>query len=204
MISIIIQNTCIVCSGCLIEEIAKWSFWPFVWGYGLFFVFSLFTKEIMGELKKKIKLHKFNEEEGREYLWYAKIVGYIEGVIYIPALYFNLYLFVPAWLAFKIAGRWRAPEWEREEKQKSVEGFPVPLRLIINNADYNIFTIGNGLCIIYSVLSWRNIIWLQEGSLCKIFSSYILVCLFSCMFFYFAMQQTKKIEVLIHKRFLDD
>ncbi len=189
------QNICVTCCcSYLIEEIGRWSFWSFVWGYGSFFFFSCFTREIMRELKSKIKLHNFAPAEGEAYLWYARIVGYLDGILYISALYFNLYLFIPAWLAFKIAGRWQAPPWEAKEKEASIKDFSLPLKLIINNGDYNIFTIGNGLSIIYAGLSWQIILWFQKGLVCNVFLSFIFVCSLSYILLFCAKKQTRRLE----------
>ncbi len=179
---------------------------PYMWGFLSAIILGwLFIPEIMRELKKKIYPVLSKKEEIDAYDFYPSIVGRFETVLYITALQLKHPEFIAGWLALKIAGRWTSPALKKDDREElpEKESFTPEQKFIVNCARYNIFTIGNALSIIYAVLGWKIIVWLQLDDpikICKIISFVLATILGSCILLGLAKFQTDRlIKLFINK-----
>jgi hypothetical protein len=180
------------------DHFIKWPVWPYIIGYFYtIFLGGFFIKKIMKELKSEVRLFlSGNEDVAQTYGWYAYCVGYIEGILYVTVLLLGHAEFIAAWLAFKIVGRWESSKLERKEREKLMTGLPLAQKLILNNAEYNIFTIGNALSIIYAVTGWLIIICLKNGKLSEGVYLSIFVVLLFWVFSVSAQRQSARLKKL--------
>lgn len=140
----------------------------FVAGYGVSIgLGSLFTSWIVeklheeydykrqekGEDQESKPKDKKKESKGKERPWKTKrlpqFTGILDRTLYTTALLMGFKEFIPVWLLVKVARGWHVPS----EPEKD----PVPRR---NVARYNIFFIGNALCVIFAILGALIIMWL--------------------------------------------
>jgi hypothetical protein len=80
--------------------------------------------------------------EVRPAAYLPRLVGDIERVLFVAALQLGKAEFIGVWLALKVAGQWK--RW--------AEGVTVAERKIEGRIFYNVFLIGSGLSIAYSVV----------------------------------------------------
>jgi hypothetical protein len=90
---------------------------------------------IIESLWKLIKPNRTDYEKKQ-----VKILGMIEGVLYLSAFLFNIFSFVPVWLTLKTVSRWVI--WQEKNNGRKV---------------FNIFLMGNGLRIIICFASFLMI-----------------------------------------------
>ncbi len=140
----------------------------FVVGYGVSIgLGSLFTSWIVEKLRKEYDYEredkgedqeskpkdKEKESKGKERRWKTKrlpqFTGILDRILYTTALLMGFKEFIPVWLLVKVARGWHVPS--------QPEKAPVPRR---NVARYNIFFIGNALCVIFGVTGALIIMWL--------------------------------------------
>ena len=115
-----------------------------------------YKREEKGEDQESKPKDKKKESKGKERPWKTKrlpqFTGILDRTLYTTALLMGFKEFIPVWLLVKVARGWQVP--------RRVKKGPVPLRDV---ARYNIFFIGNGLCVIFGVAGALIIMWL-----CKI------------------------------------
>ena len=173
---------------------------PYIAGY-LFtaLVGQFFIAIIMGELKTKIRTY-LPEIKGfsKAYSWYASMVGYMDGILYITSLLAGRPAFIAAWLAFKLAGRWESVKLDEEERKKIAkdQDWSPAERFITTNAEYNIFTIGNALSVIYAVAGWKIIEWMKADKLDRVWALCAITIIGSVIFYCSAKCQTERLENL--------
>lgn len=79
------------------------------------------------------------------YSWTSKILGYIERSLYVASFQIGKPEFIGIWLALKVAGQWN--RWSDKNTGRHI---------------YNIFLIGNGLSIAYSITGAGLIYWCND------------------------------------------
>jgi hypothetical protein len=77
----------------------------------------------------------------RPFSYTANLIGGLERALYIASFQINQPEFIAVWLALKVAGQWG--RWEQDIGNEK----KIPGRMF-----YNIFLIGNGLSLAYSVV----------------------------------------------------
>jgi hypothetical protein len=178
------------------------SYVPYIVGYIFsLFVGQYFIKKTMIELKKEIKQYLSHEKDkniGEAYSWYASKVGYIDIILYVTFLLFGHPEFIAAWLAFKIVGRWESTKLEAKEREEFFKSRPLlqTQQFILNNAEYNLFTIGNALSIIYALAGWKIIGWITRNKIDRAFLLGTVIIVGSEIFYRSAKEQTKKLNKL--------
>lgn len=152
---------------------------PYFWGFGFALIIGtcllskisdILWEEITDDKNKRMDLH----------LWYSTAVGVLERFLYIIALLNQFGEFLGLWIAFKVVGRW---ERSKLEFEKLMKGDKNQIGKLKAQAIYNIFTIGNALSIIYAVVGWKIISWMNKGQgyksifvgLCAILFSFIFI-----------------------------
>ena len=77
--------------------------------------------------------------------WTAVYVGVVERVLYVAALQSGVPEFIGLWLALKVAG-----EWKRWAERRKI---------------FQVFLIGSGFSVLYSVVGFRMIEWIMRNEL---------------------------------------
>lgn len=177
------------------------SMWPYLIGYAYTVIAGgIIVKNIMGELKKEVRLGFFREDTERiSYSWYAEHIGYIDSILYLTALLCKWPEFIAVWLAFKVAGRWESAKMEADIITKNSKALDTKTK-ITNNALYNIFTIGNAFVLIYATTGWKIVQWLQDNQFDKAFLVGIGVLLLSYIFYKQATKQTFRLRGIFSKQ----
>lgn len=178
-------------------------FIPYAIGYLFAIIFgSILIRFVMDEIKEKTRFSnfRFTSDEKKINSWYAQVVGIFDFILYISAMLIDKYEFIAIWLAFKVAGRWEASRLEQYLFPKDIKRIfnekGTNWGLIINNALYNTFTIGNALVIIWAGVSYKIINYLKNESYGKAIVIALLLILLTLIFYLLAIQQTKRLEKL--------
>lgn len=93
-------------------------------------------------------------------------MGILDRFLYTTVWITGFNLFIAMWLGVKVARGWKVPEKDIQEVHGKPQGYEVPAPSI---ARYNIFLIGNALCVIFGVLGgviikhWEAIIAFISG-----------------------------------------
>ncbi|MDD5432670.1 MAG: hypothetical protein PHO70_06785 [Candidatus Omnitrophica bacterium] len=204
-----VEGACIVTYESLVI-IFNW-IWPLIIGYGCtLFIGGFLIKFTLDEIKEKLYFSSFSINETKAYTWYARRVGDIEILLYITSFLINKPEFIAIWLALKVAGRWKSAQLEaaaiktREERKavkmlsaenRAVENF----ELIKSNGVYNIFTIGNGLSIIYGFVGSKIILWLRDFQWGKAMGLFLVTVIGNIVLYILARRQTMILEDLLKK-----
>ena|SRR3989338_6775137 len=162
---------------------------PYLIGYivacSLSFIFiDLIYQELWREIKDELE-----DKDHKLHRWYGAIIGLLEQVMYITAILLDKFEFIGIWLAFKVIGRWERSRIEFE--QNSNKG---KLGKLQTHAIYSIFTIGNALSIIYSVVGWKIICWLRGDRIFEAVLLGLIVSVISLVLLFLAKRQSKRIS----------
>lgn len=84
-------------------------------------------------------------------VWQPRLTGIVERVLYVAAFQVGKPEFIGVWLALKVAGQWT--RWSKEPNT----GENVPQGRSI----YQNFLIGNALSVIYALVGFKLIEWIQ-------------------------------------------
>lgn len=191
---------------CLISWSDIEKFIPYVCGYlYAIIVGSILIKFIMDELKEKIRYlpFAFSNEDKLAYGWYAQGVGVFDLILYISAMLIGKYEFIAIWLAFKVAGRWESARLEKDSIEDDIKEASkkksLNLHLIINNALYNIFTIGNALVLIWAGATYKSITYWNDKAYGLSILMALAVLIITLVFYFLAKKQTKRLEEIYEK-----
>src|SRR3989338_8695440 len=162
---------------------------PYLIGYiaacSLSFIFiDLIYQELWREIKDDLE-----DKDHKLHRWYGGIIGLLEEVMYVTAFLLNKYEFIGIWLAFKVVGRWERSRIEFNQNENKGQSGKLKTHVI-----YSIFTIGNALSIIYSVVGWKIILWLKDGSLLEAILLGLIVVITSWLLLLFAKRQSERIS----------
>jgi len=91
--------------------------------------------------------------------WTAAYVGIVERILFLAALQFEIPEFIGFWLALKVAGQWN--RWADRRKI------------------FQVFLIGSGLSILYALVGFKIIGWVECGANMELAIIPISVILFS-------------------------
>jgi len=98
---------------------------------------------------------------------YSRIVGYIERFLYTTALLLQHYGIIGVWLAFKVAGRWERAKKQFDDLYNGNKSNPK--NKMKAHAIYSVFIIGNGLSIVYAVIGYKIVVWMQSNQSLQLF-----------------------------------
>lgn len=180
-----------------INSWSLYTFYCYFVGYLYFLIIGCsIVKQIINEIKSEVKFSTFTQTEVLAYAWYAKRIGEIDGILYISAFLTNHTEFIAVWLAFKLAGRWSSAEMEAPLEQERIRKFSTNKQMILHNAIYNIFTIGNALILLFAFASWKIIEYLKSYSDINFFKVLIIALglpILSFLLYIFALKQSERL-----------
>jgi len=130
-------------------------FWPHLVGYSFAaFIGDFFVRHIVTELWKGLGATEKPKDPIRPSALHPQLVGFIERFLYVCAIQMGAPEFIGFWLAVKVGGQWnRWSEGTDREGPRNVAG----------REFFNVFLIGNGLSIAYSIVGAKTIAWLLDS-----------------------------------------
>jgi hypothetical protein len=114
---------------------------------------SLLIKLVVDRLWISIGRIEYSHDDIRPNAWTAVMVGVVERVLFVTSIRMGYPEFIGVWIILKATGQWK--RWQDDQE---ADGIRVTGRSI-----YNIFLIGNGLSIAFSVVAVQSIDWLVRG-----------------------------------------
>ena len=162
------------------DSIINFLYWAYPYAIGYLCSIScgdLWIGKLMEDgYKLKQEQKEFSDKEMVIYRRSPRLVGYIERILYTSAFLYKQFAFIGIWFAFKVAGRWESAKLERDlenkfheigklsnQNQENLKKNEIKGKIMINHSDYNSFTIGNGLSVIFAVIGWKLIEWFKIG-----------------------------------------
>ena len=139
---------------------------PYLVGYTI----SLFVAHFFIRWTTDPLWYSINEERKKEWLLASLNQGFIERMLYTLSWQFDQPAFIGIWLALKAASQWK--KWSE-------------------TPSYNIFLVGTGLSVIYSVIGANVISWIQQ-SCSEAVTVPIVIILLNLILIWFNHQKAKK------------
>ena len=159
------------------------------WTYLLGYLFSVFVgsfvmvRLVVNAMWKGLGWKgDLSEDTIRPYAWHPIAVGCLDSVLYTSAWLANKPEFIGVWLAIKVAGK-----WDRWTKDGDVNG-----KKIHGRTFFNIFLIGSGLTVLYSVIGAKIIGWLTSQMYSMAIIVPVILVMGTLILFIFAQYYSKK------------
>ena len=128
-------------------------------GYGFsVFAEAILVKSLVETLWDSVAPGAAQNPSFRPQLWQGDALARVEGVLYVALLQIGLGQLIGVWLALKVAGQWKRWMDDGDEKGERPDGRTV----------LHVFLIGNALTILYSLVGFKLIGWVQAGDVVKI------------------------------------
>ncbi len=119
-------------------------------------------------------------KESTYHRWTTYILGIIERALFTSSVFFGAREFIAIWLAIKVAAQW-----------KSWEGNPGKVgEARLARARYNLFLLGTGLTVAYSVLGAQITLWLIDNMVFLAIATSIALLLLTVVFWLVAKKNT--------------
>ena len=128
-------------------------------GYGFaVFAEAILVKSLVETLWDCIVPPSSSSPQSRPLFWQGDALARIEGVLYVAFLQLGIGSLIGVWLILKVAGHWKRWLDDGDEKTQRPDGRTV----------FNIFLIGNALSVIYSVVGFKLIGWIEAERISQV------------------------------------
>lgn len=105
----------------------------------------------------------------RRSTWLVALVGVIERVLFVLALYIGQPEFIGLWLTLKIASQWT--QWGQDSV---VLG---PTAKVPGRAVFQVFLVGNAFSMLFSFAAFKSFQWLQAGQPTRAITALLILTL---------------------------